>query len=88
MASSAEIIFGLRRPFEKVIKEGYKLDDKCLRNEICILINYIVTNTESHKFFLEVENPSEPSFLEALIYYSTHDELNSNINFAGSIKEG
>lgn len=73
----------LRRPFERVLKEGYKLDDKCLRNEICILINYVVTCIESHPFFLEKETPNEPTFLEAIIHYSTHDELNSKINFTG-----
>ncbi len=67
----------LRRPFERVLGEGYKLDDKCLRNEICILINYVVTSLSSHQFFLERETPSDPTFLEAILYYSTHDELNA-----------
>lgn len=73
----------MRRPFERVLKNGHKLDDKCLRNEICILINYIVTSYASHKFFLERETPTEPSFLEAIIHYSTHDELNIKVNFVG-----
>ena len=76
----------MRRPFERVLKQGYKLDDKCLRNEICILINYIVTSTASHKFFLEKESPdteSSESFLEAIIDYATHDELNTKVNFVG-----
>jgi hypothetical protein len=73
----------LRRPFERVIKEGYKLDDKCLRNEVCILINYVVTSTASHKFFLERETPSDSTFLEAIIFYATHDELNSKVSFVG-----
>jgi cilia- and flagella-associated protein 69 len=76
-------VLSLRRPFERVLKEGYKLDDKCLRNELSILINYVVTSTASHKFFLERETPSDSTFLEALLYYSTHDELNSKINFVG-----
>lgn len=73
----------MRRPFERVLKEGYKLDDKCLRNELCILINYIVTCNESHKFFLERETPNDSTFLEAILFYSTHDELNSKVSFVG-----
>lgn len=66
-----------------MLKEGYKLDDKCLRNEICILINYVATSMESHKFFLERETPDDASFLEAIINYATHDELNNKVNFVG-----
>ena len=55
MASSQEIVLSLLKPFETVLIQGYKLDDKCLRNELCILINYIVTCEESHPFFLEKE---------------------------------
>jgi hypothetical protein len=76
-------VLSLRRPFERVIKEGYKLDDKCLRNEICILINYVVTSLSSHKFFLERETPDDATFLETILHYSTHDELNSKVNFIG-----
>lgn len=83
MASEQEIVLSLRKPFERVLKEGYKLDDKCLRNEICILINYVVSSLASHKFFLERETPSDSTFLEAILYYSTHDELNSRVNFIG-----
>ncbi len=73
----------MRRPFERVLREGYKLDDKCLRNELCILINYVVTSLASHKFFLERETPNDSTFLEAILFYSTHDELNSKVNFVG-----
>ncbi len=73
----------MRRPFERVLKEGYKLDDKCLRNELCILINYVVTCKASHLFFLERETPNDSSFLEAILFYSTHDELNSKVSFVG-----
>lgn len=83
MASQQEIVLSLRRPFERVLKEGYKLDDKCLRNEICILINYVVTCHASHQFFLERETPGESTFLEAILFYATHDELNSKLNFVG-----
>jgi hypothetical protein len=83
MAGEQEVVLSLRRPFERVLKEGYKLDDKCLRNELCILINYVVTSTASHKFFLERETPNDSTFLEAILFYSTHDELNSKVNFVG-----
>lgn len=46
------MIPSLKAPFEMVLRKGYKKDDKCLRNEICVLINYVVSNPESHKFFL------------------------------------
>lgn len=83
MAGEQESVLSLRRPFERVLKEGYKLDDKCLRNEICILINYVVTCSASHPFFLERETPSDSTFLEALLFYSTHDELNTKVNYVG-----
>ena len=38
------LIHGL---FLSVIKDGYKLDDKCLRNEILILINYLLSLPEA-----------------------------------------
>lgn len=83
MAGEQEVVLSLRRPFERVLKEGYKLDDKCLRNEICILINYVVTSMASHRFFLERETPTDSTFLEAILFYSTNDELNSKVNFIG-----
>lgn len=76
-------MLSLRHPFERILKEGYKLDDKCLRNEMCILINYVVTCLVSHKYFLEREIPGEMNFLECILHYATHDELNSSINFVG-----
>jgi hypothetical protein len=61
---------GLRKPFERVLREGYKYDDKCLRNELMVLINYIATSTQSHKYFLEKDG-IETSFLEFLIQCAT-----------------
>jgi hypothetical protein len=68
MASESEVVFGLRTLFERVLEEGYKLDDKCLRNELCILINYIATCSDSHKYFLDhdSENPDSHSFLDVI----------------------
>jgi hypothetical protein len=48
MAKEMEVVTGLRRPFENVVEKGYKLDDKCLRNELAILINYVVMEKQSH----------------------------------------
>ena len=59
------------------------MDDKCLRNEICILINYVVTCSASHSFFLERETPTDSTFLEALLFFATHDELNAKVNYVG-----
>ena len=74
-------MLSLKQPFERVLKHGYKLDDKCLRNEIQIMINYIATSTKSHKFFLESEHEHDVCFLDTILHYATHDELNSEVNF-------
>lgn len=59
-----------------VLRKGYKKDDKCLRNEICVLINYVVSNPESHKFFLQVEG--DECILEQMITYAVIDEVTSD----------
>ena len=70
MATEGEIVLALRRIFERVLKEGYKLDDKCLRNELAILINYVVTCPDSHRYFTEKEttddNEETDSFLDII----------------------
>ena len=38
-----EVVSSLRFTFENIVKYGYKLDDKRLRNEIGILVNHIAT---------------------------------------------
>jgi len=81
VADQQEIVLSLKQPFERVLKHGYKLDDKCLRNEIQILINYIATSTKSHKFFLEKEHDNDICFLDTILNYATHDEMNSQVNF-------
>ena len=48
LAIHPEVVPSLKAPFEMVLRRGYKKDDKCLRNEICVLINYVVSNPESH----------------------------------------
>jgi len=91
MSTEGEIVLALRRIFERVLKEGYKLDDKCLRNELAILINYVVTCPDSHRYFTEREttddNEETDSFLDIICYYATHDELNSTVKFVGEGSE-
>ena len=53
LAIHPEVVPSLVAPFELVLRQGYKKDDKCLRNEICVLLNYIVSNPSSHQFFLQ-----------------------------------
>ncbi len=45
-----DIIAQLKILFEAVMK-GYKLDDKCLRNELLILINYLMADEKALPFF-------------------------------------
>jgi len=35
------------------MKNGYKLEDKCLRNELLILINYLMSDEKALYFFYE-----------------------------------
>lgn len=60
------------------MKNGYKLEDKCLRNELLILINYLMSDEKALYFFYEKQNLSEESqstFLDILLVYSTIDEV-------------
>ncbi|CAG9327086.1 unnamed protein product [Blepharisma stoltei] len=70
-----ELIISLRWCLQRVIKEGYKLTDRKLRNELMILISAVVACPETHAFFLSREESPE-CFLEELIKFSSYDELN------------
>ena len=48
LASYPEAIPSLKSQFDKVMAKGHKKDDKCLRNEICVLINFVVSDSGSH----------------------------------------
>ena len=48
-----DIITGLKRLFENIMKQGYKLEDKCLRNEIVILVNYLMRDDRALLYFIE-----------------------------------
>lgn len=65
------------QPFEQVLRNGYKKDDKCLRNEICVLLNYIVSDPHSHRFFTERGSDGE-SVLEKMITYAVFDEVSGS----------
>jgi hypothetical protein len=41
--ANQDYVWAIKNLFEKVVNEGYKLDDKCLRNELLILINYMLS---------------------------------------------
>ena len=71
--SCEEIVVPLNNVFERVIKSGYKLEDKCLRNELCIIINYALSTPLSHQYFLAKDKSK--SFLEVLFDCACHDEL-------------
>ena len=75
MADDQHVVTGLRKPFERVIQKGYKLEDKCLRNELAILINYLVMDKISHEFFFEKDESDGRSFIQVLMHYATVDEF-------------
>jgi len=77
MATDQTVVVALRKPFENVIQKGYKLDDKCLRNELAILINYVVIEKQSHGFFFEKDPQDGRSLIQSLMHYATVDEFYS-----------
>jgi hypothetical protein len=70
-----------------VIQKGYKLDDKCLRNELAILINFIVIEKDSHKFLFERDHPTAANLIETIMNYATIDEFYS-LNQGSNIQPG
>jgi len=54
------------------MKNGYRLEDKCLRNEVLILVNYLSRDLEALKHFHTQKNGT--NFMEILLFYSTIDE--------------
>ena len=77
LAQDQTLITALRRPFDNVIQKGYKLDDKCLRNELAILINYAVIDKRSHEYFFEVDPVDGQSLMNLVMHYATVDEVYS-----------
>ena len=69
--------------FRKVIDNCFRLEDRNIRNDICILINYVVSSPESHSHFIfadEMTKSTKNSFFEVLLSYATLDET-SNIKY-------
>ena len=52
MMAYEEIVNQLFYTFNHVIKNCFRLDDRNTRNDICILINYVVSSPESHNYFI------------------------------------
>jgi len=56
------------------------MEDRNIRNDICILINYVVSSPDSHIHFInkdemsETNESSKRSFLDILLHYATYDE--------------
>jgi hypothetical protein len=61
------------------MKNGYKLEDKCLRNELLILINYLMGDVKALNYFNErtnIPNVNSPAtFIDILLVYATVDEI-------------
>lgn len=61
------------------MKNGYKLEDKCLRNELLILINYLMSDDKALYYFNEKSNlpnvQSPATFIDILLVYATVDEI-------------
>lgn len=42
LAKAPSVVRSLKSIFQVILEKGYKLDDKCLRNEVCVVLNYVV----------------------------------------------
>lgn len=49
--ATEDIINQLKKVFENIMKSEYKLEDKCLRNELLILINYLMSDEKALYYF-------------------------------------
>jgi hypothetical protein len=78
MMAFEEIVNSLFTTFHNVIRSCFRLDDRNIRNDICILINYVVSSPESHIYFIYKDQNSEDnnktSFLDDLLHFATYDE--------------
>jgi len=68
-----DIILNIKIFFEKIMKHGYRLEDKCLRNEILILVNYLSRDPEALIHFHTKRDNT--TFIDLLLFYSTIDEV-------------
>jgi hypothetical protein len=77
MMAFEEIVNSLFLTFSNVIKNCFRLEDRNIRNDICILINYVVSSPESHIYFISRDdsiNQNKKCFLEVLLHFATYDE--------------
>ena len=76
LARHPQVVPSLKAIFQVILEKGYKLDDKCLRNEVCVVLNYVVQEPESHQFFLEVDGlDGDETILGQMINYAVFDEV-------------
>jgi len=80
LARHPQVVPSLKAIFQVILEKGYKLDDKCLRNEVCVVLNYVVQEPDSHPFFLECDGMAggDETILGQLINYAVFDEVNGN----------
>ena len=76
--ASEDIVFALRELFLDIMKRGYKLEDKCLRNELLILINYILTHPDMIPFLVDV--PYKKHFNHPIVQNSKKQQIQSQSN--------
>ena len=77
MMAFEEIVNSLFYTFNNVVKNCFRLEDRNTRNDICILINYVVSSRESHPYFIykdDNSNSNNHCFLEVLLHTATYDE--------------
>lgn len=70
-----ELIIAIRDTVSKLVAGGYKLADRKLRNELMILVCEVSASAVTTDYFLSKEEKPQ-CFLEELIRYSSHDEIN------------
>lgn len=78
MMAFEEIVNSLFHTFNNVIPDCNKIEERNTRNDICILINYVVSSNESHSYFINCDSDStsnKKSFLEILLKWGTYDEI-------------
>ena len=92
MMSYEEIVNSLYYTFNNVIKNCFRLDDRNIRKDICILINYVISSPGSHNYFIyrdvsknknyymNDDNAliTQRTFLDILLNYATYDEIKYN----------
>ena len=76
-----EIVNALFYTFNNVIKNCFRLEDRNIRNDICILINYVVSSPESHNYFIYRDTTKN----HIVDCYSSVGENYQNENNSGGI---